>query len=335
MERRMGNKKTVASGKSGQKKKQTVKTGESPKGNQPGKKQMSPRRIAFDVEVTNQCNSACVMCPRGGMKRPQGMMSEDTFYSLMQQAEELASKWEVIAVGFSGAGECLLHPSLPEFLRHVKMSLGVKTCITTNGLLLDGQMTSRLLEAEVNEVFISVHGIGKHYDRICEGGNFDVVAEHVKWFVKTSGKRVHTVIVAVETNLNREHVNSAEFLKYWKDMGADHVEIQKCRTYAGHLNNPAVMSPPPARRPGECRLFLPFQFITWNGDLLSCCFDLDAEMPIGNIADSPLKQLLKKKERIGNPKNSFARCRECLEDIPEEKMEMESFGDNEQELYMP
>ncbi|MHC4320816.1 MAG: hypothetical protein ACYST3_00895 [Planctomycetota bacterium] len=35
--------------------------------------------VSVDMEITNQCSVECLMCPRGDITRPKGMMSEEVF----------------------------------------------------------------------------------------------------------------------------------------------------------------------------------------------------------------------------------------------------------------
>jgi molybdenum cofactor biosynthesis enzyme MoaA len=88
----------------------------------------SYRVLGLDVEVTNRCNTRCAICPREEIERPLGMMSEETFRMLTDRIRASS----VLGVIFSGFGEPLLHPSLPQTcpvwknrLRHVLRRLVV------------------------------------------------------------------------------------------------------------------------------------------------------------------------------------------------------------------
>ena len=51
----------------------------------------SPRQfpILLDIELTNQCNFHCKMCPTGigKMKRPVGYMSPETYMKILGEAQ--------------------------------------------------------------------------------------------------------------------------------------------------------------------------------------------------------------------------------------------------------
>ncbi len=56
--------------------------------------------VSVDVELTNLCGSECLMCPRDGITRPKGMMSEDVF---MTVSDQLIKEGSLIT--FSGMGD--------------------------------------------------------------------------------------------------------------------------------------------------------------------------------------------------------------------------------------
>lgn len=60
-----------------------------------------------------------------------------------------------------------------------------------------------------------------------------------------------------------------------------------------------------------CGLFPKINFITWNGDILACCQDLDGSTKIGNIKDLSLKQLAIEKYEMIIEGSWFNICKHC------------------------
>ena len=65
--------------------------------------------VSVDMELTNQCGSECLMCPREFITRPKGMMSEDVFNIV---SDKLTKKGTLITL--SGMGDPLSHPRVFE-----------------------------------------------------------------------------------------------------------------------------------------------------------------------------------------------------------------------------
>jgi Predicted Fe-S oxidoreductases len=60
-------------------------------------------------------------------------------------------------VFFGGFGEPLSHPAIIEMIRRAKV-LGATVELITNGVLLDEQMVLRLLEVELDSLWVSLDG---------------------------------------------------------------------------------------------------------------------------------------------------------------------------------
>ena len=65
--------------------------------------------VSVDMELTNQCGSECLMCPRDGITRSKGMMSEEVFKTV---SDKLIREGSLIT--FSGMEDPLSHPRVFE-----------------------------------------------------------------------------------------------------------------------------------------------------------------------------------------------------------------------------
>lgn len=104
------------------------------------------------VEVTSHCNFACEFCPNPGLERPGGFMEFSLLTSIL---EEIAATRAARQVVFHQQGEPLLYPRLPEAVAHAS-ALGLATCVTTNGALLDDRRVDALLAAGVTTLVLSL-----------------------------------------------------------------------------------------------------------------------------------------------------------------------------------
>ena len=85
------------------------------------------------IEVTSRCNFSCEFCPDMKMERERGNMD----LALVKQIlDEVAQEKLASLVLFHVMGEPLLYPHINEAVRYAA-GKGLKTCITTNGALLD------------------------------------------------------------------------------------------------------------------------------------------------------------------------------------------------------
>jgi MoaA/NifB/PqqE/SkfB family radical SAM enzyme len=108
------------------------------------------------VEPTSRCNLTCRTCIRNAWDETQGDMSKETFANLLRG---IAALDPLPTVFFGGFGEPLAHPRIVEMVQQVK-ALGVpKVELITNGCLLDESMSRWLIEAGLDEIWVSLDGI--------------------------------------------------------------------------------------------------------------------------------------------------------------------------------
>ncbi len=106
------------------------------------------------VEPTNACNLNCVTCMRQVWDEKPGMMSEKTFAQIMAGLQTLTPRPTIF---FGGFGEPLSHPRIIEMIRQAK-ALGAPVELITNGVLLSEKMVLRLLEVELDMLWVSLDG---------------------------------------------------------------------------------------------------------------------------------------------------------------------------------
>jgi molybdenum cofactor biosynthesis enzyme MoaA len=120
-----------------------------------------PRRLT--VAITAHCNLRCVGCRYG-----RDFMSGEQLP--LQKVKELLDDAKAAGVELVRlyGGEPLLHPDLPDMVRHA-VKLGLSVYVTTNGILLK-QKIDALYEAGLRNLTIGYYGTGKDYDEYVQRG---------------------------------------------------------------------------------------------------------------------------------------------------------------------
>jgi len=96
--------------------------------------------VSVDMELTNKCNSDCLMCLRDSIARPNGMMPEDIFRSV---SDKLVNEGSLIT--FSGMGDPLSHPNVFEWIRDIRRK-GGDVGIVINPASLNKNVSQKLIE---------------------------------------------------------------------------------------------------------------------------------------------------------------------------------------------
>ena len=270
--------------------------------------------VAFDIELTNRCNIVCAMCPRDKITRPFGAMDDATFERLVAQLREVQRRRRIAAIWLTGFGDNLLHPDVARYVGQLKRVLAVSVGLVTNGVSLTPELCRDLRAARLDALKLSVHSLPHNHDRIVRGASFDEVLARVRLAVAEMGERVG--INCVELPLNE--ADREAFQAFWRREGVRQIEFHPVHSRGGQLTDETLVK---LRKPPEgCNIFLPVQFVAWNGDLLSCCSDLSGTTRLASVLTSELVGVLDEKERIGNPRKHFAYCKGCRDEYPAERI---------------
>ncbi len=261
------------------------------------------------LEITNICNLRCEFCH--GTARKKEFMPLARFETL---ARALRAHTDFLYLHV--LGEPLLHPELPRILE-TAASLGFRICITTNGVLLAEQQELLLRFApHIHKVSISLHafeanGLDTPYLAHCAAfaAKSDSIVALRLWNLQGNAETV---------SQNRENEKILAFLheKFpgeWQGSKiADRVYIE----YGETFDWPDME----ARSFGTCGFCYGLRdqvAVLVDGTVVPCCLDAEGDIPLGNLLEQSLSQILESPRAIAL-KEGFDRrqaveelCRKC------------------------
>jgi MoaA/NifB/PqqE/SkfB family radical SAM enzyme len=106
------------------------------------------------IEPTNRCNLDCVTCIRRSWDEPLGAMSPETFSHIIAGLGSFDSPPDIF---FGGLGEPLAHPDIIRMVREAK-NLGSRVELITNGTLLSKSLSTELVAAGLDKLWVSLDG---------------------------------------------------------------------------------------------------------------------------------------------------------------------------------
>lgn len=125
---------------------------------------IAPKHLT--LEVSYKCNLECMMCPRRFDGVPQDFFPPALFAKLVPDL----SRYE--SVHLTGYGEPLMSPHFIDFLKAV-VAAGPKAFVTTNGLLLKGNLARHIIEEGITHVTVSIDaGYPETYEKVRGKGTF-------------------------------------------------------------------------------------------------------------------------------------------------------------------
>lgn len=266
---------------------------------------VTDKAFAIDnIELTNRCPMRCVMCPRTKhMTRAQGHMELETFRLIIDQYLEASpTKAKEDGVYLHHFGESIVHPEFDAFIRYANEQ-GVATRISINPLMLKPRSSEKLLAANPTEIMFSLDGHDdESFYRIRGVKNaYDLSVQRLLDFLKQkveSGCRSHVELSMIDFSENEESI--AEMRSYWEGVeGIDEFVLKTFITWDGsaqEINDfSSFLVDNEERRKKHSRpsCNLPWRkmTVTWDGDVVPCCYDFNKKFALGNVREQSLEEI--------------------------------------------
>lgn len=274
---------------------------------------MSRLKKAY-LEITNVCNLSCDFCP--GTRRPKGFISPEHFALL---AGKLRPHTQYLYLHLMG--EPLLHPELPQLL-NIAETLDFKVMITTNGTLLPRQADLLASSAVVHKISISLHSF--------EGNESQT--EDLSHYLDNCISAVQTLSAAGKIcamrlwNLDGETTKGANasnadiltrleehFPRPWKDNPRGLSLANKVYLEWGEKFEWPDLSAQETDGGMFCYGLRDQIGVLWDGTVVPCCLDHEGDIPLGNLYEQDLEDILNS-PRAKAMYDGFS-CRKATEEL--------------------
>lgn len=248
---------------------------------------------AISIELTNRCNLSCPECASGSglMKREQGFMEHDLYEKIITELQPY-----LYYVNLYFQGEPMLHPRFFSFLN---LPDSIYSVVSTNGHYLSEENSARLAGSGLTKLIVSLDGMDQTtYKEYRKNGNFDEVTggiRNVSAAIKKQGSGLKLEIQFLVSRINEHQM--AQVRKFAGELNAS-VKFKSMQVlHTGDINK-WLPSDLKFRRyktdadgqvrtnsslPDRCMRLWFSPVVTWDGKVLPCCFDKDAEFVMGDM----------------------------------------------------
>lgn len=275
-----------------------------------------PQRLG--IEITNHCNLACIMCPRGIMQREVGFMSGDLFRKIIDEAAQIG----VEKITLHGLGEPLLHSELFDFIKYCKDAGIPFVLFSTNCSFLDEEKAYKVLNSGLDEIVLSLDGVTPEtYEAVRRKGDFHKVVNNITRFleIRKELQSVQPKVTLQMIKLYETLDEIEEYRKLWIDK-VDELNIKNFDTFAGQMNNGPVIEYDKEHPARLCKTFVRNMLILQDGRVSLCTRDTNGVMIMGNLEKDTIKNIwnnnrfnaVRCKQRAGEYDN-LPLCKGCPE----------------------
>jgi radical SAM protein with 4Fe4S-binding SPASM domain len=279
----------------------------------------------YQIELTNHCPMACVMCPRTNrMTRELGYIDESLFNCIIDEASEFSSR-----IFFHHFGDSLMHPKLGEFIRYANQR-NIKTFLSANPILLTEKHSRELVDSDLYELVLSLDGLTSETCATIKGEaarDVDLAEKNILSFLKfrkaVSSKTPFLIMQIVKQKQNMHEING--WVKKWNEVdGVDRVKVKTYITWDGQdeLVNSLKLDEFSCSDPLNIVCDKPWTSVTilWDGRVVPCCFDYDGIYTLGDLRKQSLKEIwggeriryLRQCHREGN-RQKIKLCEQCTD----------------------
>jgi len=290
--------------------------------------------LTLSVELTNHCNLRCPECRSGSglLGREKGFMEMTTFDRVLADCSSF-----LFSLILYFQGEPFLHSELFEMIKKAKQKR-LYTMTSTNGHFLDPDTAKKVVESGLDRIIISMDGLDQPvYEKYRVGGNLDMVKEGIEALVgwkKTL--RSGTPVIIIQFLVFSHNQHQIEDVKKWsRSAGADGVEIKTALFHDFENGNPLMPDEQYTRytKNSDGKLVINSKLknhcwqcwsktvITWDGNVLPCCFDTDGDYAMGNILKQPFIDIWKGipymafRTKLLRNRKEIPMCRNCTEGV--------------------
>jgi radical SAM protein with 4Fe4S-binding SPASM domain len=283
--------------------------------------------VSVSVEPTTSCNLRCPECPSGlrAFTRPTGMLQNDFFKDTIDQLSK-----DLLYLIFYFQGEPYLNPEFLEMVKYASKK-GIYTATSTNAHYLNDSNAKQTVESGLDRLIISIDGTTQDvYEQYRVGGKLEKVLEGardiVKWKKELKSKTPYVFFQFLVVKPNEHQVENIKQLA--KEIGVDDVRFKTAQVYE-YKNDPNNLIPAIDKfsryrknKNGEYEVKNSLQnhcwrlwhatVITWDGLVVPCCFDKDAQHQLGDLKGKPFKEIWHNEQYI-NFRRSILKSRSNID----------------------
>ncbi len=289
--------------------------------------------FSLSIEPTTACNLSCPECPSGlkQFTRPTGKLDLNLHQKMIEQVRK-----SVFYINYYFQGEPFLHPQFLELIKEAKKNK-IYTATSTNAHFITQKKAKEIVQSGLDRLIISIDGLTqKTYENYRVDGELKKVIEGTEHLIEAKkylkSKTPHLIFQFLAVKPNEHEI--PQVFKLGKKMGIDEVRIKSAQLYDYKNGNPLLPDNEKYSRyklqpdgtyklkyktGNHCWRMWSSSVLTFDGKVVPCCFDKDAQHILGSIVDIDFYEIWGNKKYaqfrtdILTKRNQIDICKNCSE----------------------
>jgi radical SAM protein with 4Fe4S-binding SPASM domain len=261
--------------------------------------------FSLSIEPTTACNLGCPECPSGlrQFTRPTGKLDLELHKSMLHQVKK-----HVFYINYYFQGEPFLHPQFLELIQEAKKAK-IYTATSTNAHFITKEKATEIVNSGLDRLIISIDGLTQEtYEQYRVHGHLEKVIEGSKFLVEAKkeqkSRTPHLILQFLAVRPNEHEIPAVFSLA--KELEIDEVRIKTAQFYDYENGNPLMPTNEKYSRykrtstgqyklkgdPGNhCWRMWSGSVLTWDGKVVPCCFDKDAQHAMGTVKENSFQEI--------------------------------------------
>ena len=270
-----------------------------------GKPKQRGLPLAIAIEPTTACNLGCPECPSGlkSFSRATGNLKEGFYKKVIDQVYR-----DTFYLTFYFQGEPYINPNFLEMVSYASKK-NIYTATSTNAHFLNDENAKKTVESGLSRLIISIDGTTQEtYENYRKGGQLNKVLEGtkniIKWKKKLKSSTPHVIFQFLVVKPNEHQIDEVHELA--REMGVNEVNLKTAQVYDYKNGNPLIPENDKYSRyrkqadgtvtiknalDNNCWKLWHSCVITWDGNVIPCCFDKDATQQLGKLEETTFKKI--------------------------------------------
>jgi radical SAM protein with 4Fe4S-binding SPASM domain len=269
-------------------------------GSATGKTDINGMPVSISAELTNNCNLRCPHCSSGAgmMGRTRGFMDIELFKKVMKELNPY-----LYNVNLYFQGEPMLHPQFFSFIANCQKAHSV---VSTNGHFLTEESSEQIAGSGLSKLIVSLDGMDQQtYSAYRVGGSVNRVIDGLKNVTRAKKRHNSSLKIEIQFLVNRynelqiplvrefaRNVQASLSLKSMQIINKEDIESwmpsgSRFRRYKIKEGEYVIKN----SLPNKCTRLWFNPVITWDGKIVPCCFDKNAEYIMGDLNQDSFREI--------------------------------------------
>lgn len=263
--------------------------------------------------------------------RPTGNLQQPLFQNIIDQLEK-----DLLFLIFYFQGEPYLNKDFLDMVQYAS-GKGIYTITSTNAHFLNDENAQKTISSGLDRLIISIDGTTQEvYENYRKEGELNKVLEGtrniMKWKKTMGSQTPHVVFQFLVVKPNEHQMEEVQQLA--DELGVDEVKFKSAQVYDYKNGNPLLPTNEKYSRYrkqkdgtfriknkllNHCWKLWHSCVITWDGKIVPCCFDKDAQHQLGSLAEQNFKNIWHGssysifRKKILTGRNKIDICTNCTE----------------------